>query len=115
MTRSFTSLRLFRTTKGVALQGHGHLLSMSNVWKNTKDAVREIAFVNNPDNALIRRRIRLLGVRYRNVRFHIDVVVGDDLPLTSVLHYDLQQACAEPPLVIRVRSGRQLLNPGDRR
>jgi hypothetical protein len=34
-------------------------------------------------------RSTLLGVRCRNVRFHIGVVVGDDLPFASVLHYDL--------------------------
>ena len=43
------------------------------------------------------------------------VVVGDDLLFASVLHYDLQQARAEATLVIRIRSGRQLLNPSHRR
>ena len=57
-------------------------------------------------------RSALLGVRCRNVRLHIRVVIGSDLPFAFVLHHDLQQACAEPSLVVRIRSGRQLLNPG---
>ena len=48
MTRSFSSLRLFRTTKGVALQGHGasviHVQCMEEL---TKDAVREIEEIHS--------------------------------------------------------------------
>ena len=48
VTRSFSSLRLFRTTKGVALQGHGasviHVQCMEEL---TRDAVREIEEIHS--------------------------------------------------------------------
>lgn len=48
----------------------------------------------------------LLGLRYRHVGLHVGVVVCRDLPFASVFHQDLQQARAEAPLVIRIRSGK---------
>jgi hypothetical protein len=56
-----------------------------------------------------------MGIRYRNVRLHIDVVVGDDLPFAFIFHDDLQQARAEASLVIHTCSGRQLLKSSYRR
>ncbi|MGA7928002.1 MAG: hypothetical protein WCA20_18680 [Candidatus Sulfotelmatobacter sp.] len=40
-------------------------------------------------NRLFSCRSTLLGVRCRNVRLHIGVMLSDDLPFASVLFYDL--------------------------
>jgi len=40
-------------------------------------------------NRFFSRRSTLPGVRCRNVRLHIGVVIGSDLPFAFVLHYDL--------------------------
>jgi hypothetical protein len=40
-------------------------------------------------NRLFSRRNTLLGVRCRNVRLYIGVVVGNNPPFAFVFHYDL--------------------------
>jgi hypothetical protein len=59
------------------------------------------------------RLVRLLRIGDRHIRLYIRVVIGN-FPLAAILYQHLQQTRTKAPLLVSIRSGKQLLNSSHR-